>query len=146
VKAVPASPSRRLSKLPDVKDLVNAAAEARLRAYAPYSKYKVGAAAMSKDGRIWPGANVENASYPVGICAERAALTRMVNDGATELAGLAVVTEDGGAPCGMCLQFMLEFSTDPEQVSVLIKSQKTGEEIQFTLAKLIPHGFRRTAN
>ena len=124
-----------------MKDLVRAAATAREQAYAPYSGYLVGAAAQSADGRVWTGANVENVSYPVGLCAERAALAKMVNDGITELAALAVVTRDGGTPCGMCLQFMLEFAKDPGAVKVVVAGLDSGQELHYTLADLLPHGF-----
>ena len=124
-----------------MKDLVAAASEARARAYAPYSRYSVGAAVQSPDGRIWTGANVENVSYPVGICAERAALAKMVNDGVTELAALAVVTKDGGTPCGMCLQFMLEFAPKPDEVKVVVSTEGKSEK-EYRLSELLPHGFR----
>jgi cytidine deaminase len=89
--------------------LVEAARTARLHAYAPYSRYLVGAAVITAAGKIYPGANVENASYPVGLCAERVALFSAVAAGEREFAALALVTEDGGMPCGACRQAVAEF-------------------------------------
>jgi len=122
-------------------ELVAAAAEARNLAYAPYSNYSVGAAVRSKDGRVWTGANVENVSYGLSLCAERAAIAKMVNDGVTDFAAIAVVTRDGGTPCGMCLQTMLEFSPDPSNVKVVCATE-SGERQEYFLEDLIPHGFR----
>ncbi|MHB8636021.1 MAG: cytidine deaminase [Fimbriimonadaceae bacterium] len=123
-----------------MNDLVAAAAEARSRAYAPYSRYAVGAAAQSSDGRVWTGANVENVSFGLSLCAERSAIAKMVNDGVTELAAIAVVTRDGGTPCGMCLQTMLEFALEPAKVAIVCMSE-TGARHEFSLSELIPHGF-----
>ncbi len=122
-------------------ELINAASKARELAYAPYSHYAVGAAVMGKNGQIWTGANVENVSYPVGICAERAAITKMVNEGETELTALAVVTQDGGTPCGMCLQFMSEFAAQPSEVQVFVLDGM-GQVVPYTLEQLLPHGFK----
>jgi cytidine deaminase len=128
-----------------MNDLVSDATKARESAYAPYSGYAVGAATQSSDGRIWTGANVENVSYPVGMCAERAAMAKMVNDGATELTALAVATQDGGTPCGMCLQFMLEFAQKPSEVRIFV-AYGMGQVVNYTLEQLIPHGFRPSAD
>ena len=122
-------------------ELIAAAATARGLAYAPYSNYKVGAAVRSADGRVWTGANMENVSYGLSLCAERSAIAKMVNDGITDLAALAVVTRDGGTPCGMCLQTMLEFAADPSNVKVTCATEG-GERQEFLLDELIPHGFR----
>jgi cytidine deaminase len=122
-------------------ELIAAALKARTLAYAPYSNYAVGAAVSSADGRIWIGANIENVSYGLSLCAERAAIAKMVNDGVTVLAAVAVVTRDGGTPCGMCLQTMLEFAPDPSNIRVTCTSE-AGERQEFLLEELIPHGFR----
>jgi cytidine deaminase len=122
-------------------DLLSAATKARGLGYAPYSRYQVGAAVRSGDGRVWTGANVENVSYGLSLCAERSAIAKMVNDGVTDLAAIAVVTRDGGTPCGMCLQTMLEFSADPSNVKVVCATE-SGEKQEFMLEELIPHGFR----
>jgi len=85
-------------------DLVRHAIEARQRAYAPYSNYQVGAAVLTSDGNILIGCNVENASYPATICAERVALTAAVAQGYQDFVAIAVATQNGGTPCGICRQ------------------------------------------
>lgn len=125
-------------------DLIEAASKARENAYAPYSNYKVGAAVRGIDGRIWSGCNVENISYPLSVCAERNAVAEMVRDGCGEIAEVAVVTKDGGAPCGGCRQVLLEFTGHPEGVEVHTMSED-GVEKTYTLAELIPHAFSSPA-
>lgn len=121
----------------DRQALVNAARQARSQAYAPYSNFAVGAALLTADGTIHQGCNVENASYPVGICAERTAMSRAVADGHREFVAIAIVTENGSSPCGMCRQFMNEFA--PDLIVLLADSETiTGE---FTLEELLPHAF-----
>lgn len=96
----------------DWEALEAAARDAQTRAYAPYSKYRVGAALLGEDGVIYPGANVENASYGLCLCAERSAIAKAVNRGVTRFAALVVATpgERPAAPCGMCRQVMVEFA------------------------------------
>src|SRR5688572_21159302 len=106
--------------------LVNAAMEARERAYAPYSGYKVGAAVRDGEGRIHAGCNVENISYGLTICAERSALSRMVAGGGTQITEVAVVTADGGAPCGACRQVLLEFAPQASEVTVHVANADGG--------------------
>jgi cytidine deaminase len=96
--------------LPD--QLVEYALHARSHAYAPYSGYRVGAAVLTEDGEVVLGCNVENASYPATICAERVALTAAVALGHTSFTALAVATKDGGPPCGICRQVMAELGPD----------------------------------
>lgn len=122
--------------------MLAAAEAARRHAYAPYSNYSVGAAVASADGRIWTGSNVENVSFGLALCAERAAIAKMVNDGVTGLASVAVVTQDGGTPCGMCLQTMLEFAPAPDRVVIVVKGLRDGSVATYRLADLLPHGFR----
>lgn len=92
--------------------LIVAALEARQRAYAPYSKFLVGAAVQTIGGAIFVGCNVENASYGLTICAERVAIGTAVAAGQTRFAGMAIATSGGHAPCGACRQVMSEFCAD----------------------------------
>ncbi|MBN1667693.1 MAG: cytidine deaminase [Anaerolineales bacterium] len=119
--------------------LIQSAVEARRWAYAPYSHYPVGAALLTSSGRIYDGANVENAAYPSTMCAERVAVFKAVSEGERQFAAIAVVTENGGAPCGSCRQVLAEFGL---QTIVLIADQ-AGQLIHETsLADLLPHAFR----
>ena len=92
--------------------LVNRALDARERAYAPYSGYGVGSALLAADGTVYIGCNVENASYPATICAERVALTSAVVAGQRDFVAIAVATRDGGTPCGICRQVMAELGAE----------------------------------
>lgn len=119
--------------------LLAAAREAREAAYARYSGYRVGAALEAEDGRIFRGCNVENASYPVGSCAERTALGAAVTAGARSFRRLALsVSGEGPAsPCGMCRQALAEFGYDLEIVS----EGSAGSLRRWSLADLLPDGF-----
>ena len=121
-------------------ELAEEAQAARSRAYAPYSGYRVGAAVEDEHGRVHAGCNVENVSYGATICAERGALARMVAEGGTRLRRVAVATADGGSPCGICLQSLMEFAPDPETVEVelLAGDNPSGK---YTLAQLMPRSF-----
>jgi cytidine deaminase len=121
-------------------DLIRAAHSAQEMAYAPYSGYLVGAAVLDEEQRIWTGANVENVSYGLSICAERAAICKMVNEGGRVVRSIVITTKDGGTPCGMCLQVLLEFSPDPTTVEVVTVSG-SGEMHRFLLSEMIPFGF-----
>ncbi|MBI4509263.1 MAG: cytidine deaminase [Deltaproteobacteria bacterium] len=123
-------------------DLIARASAARTRAYAPYSKYHVGAAVLA-EGDVFDGANVENASYGLAICAERTAVCRAVLEGIREIDTVAVVTESSppASPCGMCLQTLAEFSRDSKPLRVLLANLR-GERRVLTLAELLPHAFR----
>ncbi len=123
----------------DKQALLDAAAQARLAAYAPYSKYKVGAAVLADDGRVYTGANVENASYGLTICAERAAIFAAANAGARKLRAVAVVVggRQPGRPCGACRQVIREFGTD---VLVLMAGAEGGRA-ESTIAELLPASF-----
>ncbi len=121
----------------DREKLVEAARQARVQAYAPYSYYPVGAALLVSSGEIFTGCNVENAAYPACICAERVAVTKAVSEGRRDFVAIAVVTSNGGTPCGVCRQVLNEFSPDmlvivagPEQIIA-----------EYTLVDLLPDGF-----
>lgn len=96
----------------DDLDLIALATQARALAYAPYSHYAVGAALLGKSGRVYTGCNVENAVYPLTICAERAALFKAVSEGERAFEAIAVVTSNGGTPCGSCRQVLAEFGPE----------------------------------
>lgn len=119
--------------------LMEAAREARDAAYAPYSEYRVGAALEAEDGRVFTGCNVENASYPVGMCAEQAALGAAVTAGARRFRRLAlsVSGDEPASPCGRCRQALAEFG---DGLAVLSEGSGGGRE-EWTLAELLPHGF-----
>jgi len=120
--------------------LVAQAMRAREHAYAPYSGYKVGAALLAKSERVYTGCNVENAVYPLCTCAERVAVVKAVSEGEREFVALAVVTENGGTPCGSCRQTMREFGED---MTVLI-ADTTGNYRETTVAELLPDSFSAT--
>lgn len=120
------------------KALVHAAARVREFAYAPYSNYPVGAALLTPSGRVFTGVNVENAAYPTSICAERSAVFKAVSENERRFAAVAVVTRNGGMPCGSCRQVLSEFGLD---LLVLIADEN--EEIlqEATLAEILPYSF-----
>ncbi len=122
-------------------ELAKLALKARDASYSPYSGYAVGAALVA-GGALHTGANIENASYGLTICAERTAISRAVLEGARALDAIAIATASSppAAPCGMCLQTLLEFSPDPRTTRVLLVNPE-GERRAFTLAELVPHGF-----
>jgi cytidine deaminase len=121
------------------QSLIEVAGEARRRAYAPYSKYAVGAALRTRSGRIYTGVNVENAAYPVGICAERVAVFKAVSEGEREFEVIAVVTDNGGSPCGSCRQVLAEFGLD---TIVLIADGKGRLLHEMTVGQLLPEAFQ----
>lgn len=124
-------------------ELVQRAKAVREHAYAPYSRYKVGAAIATKSGRIFEGCNVENASLGGTICAERGAIMQMVAAGEREPIACAVVTgdEEGASPCGICRQILVEFARDMPVVLVGLGARdgETGRVVQ--LADLLPLAF-----
>src|SRR5512147_1505658 len=119
------------------QELIAQAIEARKRAYTPYSHYKVGAALLGKSGKVYLGCNVENASYGHTVCAERTAVLKAVSEGEREFEAIAVVTRNGGSPCGACRQVLSEFS--PELIIYI--ADKDGEHRTTTLKKLLPDSF-----
>ncbi len=127
-------------------ELLMEAEEARKRAYAPYSEFKVGAALETKNGTIYHGCNIENAAYGPANCAERTAFFRAVYEGEREFTRIAIVggktTEDikkPCAPCGVCRQVMMEFC-DPESFKIIL-ADGNGGEVEYTLKELLPLGF-----
>ena len=141
--------------------LIRAALDARANAYAPYSGFKVGAAVLASSGRIYKGANVENASYPCGICAERSAISHAISEGERSIKAVALAgapaevvrdpapegalggSSDGSSgycpPCGICRQFMREFADSAELQIISAKSED--DYMQWTLEELLPQSF-----
>jgi cytidine deaminase len=117
--------------------LIQIAIEARKKAYVPYSHYPVGAALLTKSGKIYTGANIENAAFSVTICAERTAIFKAVSEGERDLQAIAVVTKNGGTPCGSCRQAMAEFNPN---MKIYIANEK-GELVQETTLKEILPGY-----
>lgn len=129
----------------NTQELVRAALEARRKSYSPYSGYRVGAALLTVDGRIFTGCNIENAAYTPTNCAERTAFFKAVSEGERRFAAIAVAGGPEGEmmqyawPCGVCRQVMMEFC-DPESFLVITaKSEQEYEE--RTLRQLLPDGF-----
>ncbi len=121
--------------------MVDAAIKARLQAYAPYSNYSVGAALLLSDGQIVTGCNVENASFGLTICAERAAVCSAIVAGNRTIHACVVVTADGGAPCGACRQVLSEFHDDEHPMEIVAVTS-AGEIVMNTyLRELLPQGF-----
>ena len=120
------------------KELLEAALAARKRAYAPYSKFLVGAAVRAESGKIYTGCNIENASYGLTVCAERNALFSAVGAGERKFTALCVVgdTEEPISPCGACRQVMAEF-----KVPCIILANLKGDVKEYTLEELLPLSF-----
>jgi cytidine deaminase len=118
--------------------LIELAQEARLKAYAPYSNYQVGAALVTHSGKFFTGCNVENAAYPTGLCAERVAIFKAVSEGEQQFRALAVVTSNGGTPCGSCRQVMAEFGLE---TIVLIADAEGKLHQETSVAELLPGAF-----
>ena len=121
------------------EELIGAAIEVRARAYVPYSNYPVGAALLTSTGKIFTGVNVENAAYPTTICAERVAVFKAVSEGECKFVAIAVVTANGGSPCGSCRQVLAEFGLETQ----VIIADAQGQVVQeATVADLLPGAFR----
>lgn len=119
-------------------ELIKRAARAQSQAYAPYSKYSVGAAVLTESGEIFDGINIENAVYPLTICAERVAIFNAVSQGHRSFQAIAVVTKNGGTPCGSCRQVMAEFGLD----TIVFIADTSGKLIDtLTVDQLLPHSF-----
>ena len=123
--------------------LTERAMAAMERAYAPYSGFRVGAALLASDGSITEGCNVENASYPAGICAERAAVSAAIARGVRDFTAIVIATEAERPtpPCGMCRQVMMEFAPRLEVVSVT----RGGADARWTMSDLLPEAFTPTS-
>ena len=129
-----------------IKKLIETAVEMTKMSYAPYSEFQVGAALLAKDGRIFTGCNVENASYGATNCAERTAIFKAVSEGCTEITKIAIVGGKEGEeikefayPCGVCRQVILEFC-DAKNMKVIVAKSET-DFLEKTLEELLPYGF-----
>ena len=122
--------------------LTRQALQASQLAYAPYSRFQVGAALLTAQGKIITGCNVENASYGLSICAERNALTSMVTSGERELRAIVIVSSGGVTPCGACRQFLSEFASCDTPIAVYLVDSATEQLVaQWTSASLLPGAF-----
>jgi cytidine deaminase len=121
--------------------LIQVAREARKWAYVPYSHYPVGAALLTSSGRVYDGVNVENAAYPSTICAERVAIFKAVSEGEHRFTAIAVVTSNGGSPCGSCRQVLAEFGLETR---VLIADEQGRLLRESSVAELLPEAFTPT--
>lgn len=121
-------------------EILQTAQNCRLNAYAPYSKFKVGAAVLTPSGNIYGGCNVENASYPCGTCAEAGAISAMIAGGETQIAEILIIADtECILPCGNCLQKIAEFGS----AKTLIHSADLSGNIKtYTLQQLLPHNFK----
>ncbi len=123
------------------RTLVEAATRVRENAYAPYSHYRVGSALLTSNGNIFTGVNVENAVLPLTNCAERTALFQAVSAGEKEFVSIAVVTENGGMPCGSCRQALAEFGLD---IRVIIANTAGEITHNLPLRELLPYTFTKS--
>lgn len=120
------------------KNLVESAIHAREWAYAPYSHYAVGAALLTASGKVYEGVNIENAAFPTTMCAERVAIFKAVSEGERDFTAIAVVTENGGSPCGSCRQVLAEFGL----LTLIIIADVTGKiHHEGTVENLLPTAF-----
>ena len=129
----------------EIQNLINAALEARERAYAPYSHYKVGAALLTMEGVLYQGCNIENASYGATNCAERTAVFKAVSEGGRQFRAIAIAGGHDGAapvdyayPCGICRQVLQEFA---EEDFIVIVAKSTADFRVYYLEELLPYGF-----
>ena len=118
--------------------LIKRALDAWHKAYAPYSEYAVGAALLTESGKIYDGVNIENAVYPLTICAERVAVFKAVSEVEKDFQAIAVVTRNGGTPCGSCRQVLAEFGLE----TVVLIADLDGNLVhELTVADLLPYAF-----
>jgi len=120
------------------KELIAAAKKYREFSYSPYSKFKVGAAVLTKKGNVYGGCNIENSSFPVTNCAERTAIFKAVSEGEQEFEAIALIADTPGpcSPCGACRQVMVEF-----WIPKIIMANLKGDVKVVTLEELMPYAF-----
>ena len=122
----------------DYKKLINTASKYQKNAYAPYSRFCIGASVQTQSGKIFGGANIENSSYPCGICAERVAVSKAISEGEKEFLAVAITSSgnDYTYPCGMCRQFLSEFGN-----LKVILAKSISDYIETDLKELLPNQF-----
>jgi len=125
-------------KTSKIEELISLAKKACSNAYALYSKFNVGAALLTKNGKIFTGSNIENASYGATVCAERVAIFKAVSEGEREFESIAIYTntDELSFPCGICRQVMIEFSKD---LIIILSNEK--EKKIYTLKEILPYPF-----
>ncbi|MCX7839263.1 MAG: cytidine deaminase [Anaerolineae bacterium] len=128
-----------MTKNRDIEKLIALARAARKRAYAPYSRYAVGAAVLAKSGKVYTGCNIENAAYPSGLCAERVAIFKAVSEGERELVAMVVVTSNLGSPCGACRQVFSEFADD--EAIIVLASARGKRRKTYRMREILPDRF-----
>jgi cytidine deaminase len=135
--------AKRVSGRLRTGEAIGAARAVRKRAHAPYSKYRVGAALVTKSGKIFVGCNVENASYGATICAERSAICAMVAAGEKEPVACVVASagEEAATPCGICRQVLAEFALDLP-ITLVLETPRGPKRRETTLEALLPDAFR----
>ncbi len=132
-----------------IEELVSVALNARNSAYAPYSNYRVGAALLTVDNQVYSGTNIENASYPAGICAERSALIKAISDGNMEFSAIVITgapaelkeAKQFAYPCGVCRQFMAEFFD--KNTKVIVAKSKI-EYCIYNFEEILPFSFGKS--
>ncbi|TLX97006.1 MAG: cytidine deaminase [Thaumarchaeota archaeon] len=122
------------------EELIRRAREARSKAYSPYSRVKIGAAVLARDGSIYAGCNIENSSYGLSNCAERTAIFKAVSEGRRELVSISIVgdSEDFTRPCGACRQVMVQFNP---RLRIIRVGLDDGYRSETTAEKLLPEAF-----
>lgn len=120
-------------------ELIRIAEDAKKNAYVPYSKFRVGAALLTNSGKVYTGCNIESASYPATICAERTAIVKCVSEGNKDIAKIAIVGSESklSFPCGICRQLLIEFGNDIE----VIVAKNVKEYVTYSIDELLPKGF-----
>ncbi|MDD2521965.1 MAG: cytidine deaminase [Anaerolineaceae bacterium] len=121
------------------QELIDQACLYQQRAYSPYSHYAVGAAVLAEDGQVYGGANIENSAYPSGLCAERVAIFKAISEGNRQIEAVAVVTSNGGSPCGACRQVMREFAE--ADMPVILADDQGNVVFESTMDGILPRSF-----
>lgn len=124
----------------EISLLINKAIEARTKAYAPYSRFQVGAAVLTKSKKVYLGCNIENASYGLTNCAERTAIFKAVSEGEQEIEAIVVIGDTDGpiAPCGACRQVLAEFC---DENTMIILANLKGDRFETSISELLPRSF-----